>query len=329
MARLWPWLRTLAAVGILVTLAWRLGTDAVVAGLRAITSWSVLAALGIGLLTTVLSAWRWCVVARGLGLPLTLRTAVSDYYRGLLLNSVLPAGVLGDVHRAVNHGSRTGDLGRGVRAVVFERFAGQVVLVAVGVAVLFTQPRLFAALAVDVTPSPAAVITAVAVLALAAGTAAVLAGRSTAVRRGLRATWVDARLGLLSRHTLPKVLLSSAATVAGHVAMFVIAARVAGSSASIGQLVPLVVLALLVMALPLNVGGWGPREAFLAVAFGAAGLGAAQGLTTAVVYGVLAMIAGLPGVLVLFRGLGLAVEHREVRPERVDQPRQQVPSLVG
>jgi uncharacterized membrane protein YbhN (UPF0104 family) len=329
MSKLWPWLRNLMAVGILVALGWRLGTDAFVAGLRAISAWSVLAALGIGLLTTVLSAWRWCVVSRGLGLPLALRTAVSDYYRGLLLNSVLPAGVLGDVHRAVNHGRQSGDIGRGVRAVVFERFAGQAVLIAIGVGVLFTQPVLVSELAVDFTPSPTVVITVLAVLALAAGVAVVLAGRSTKVRRGLRTTWVDARFGLLSRHTLPKVVFSSAATVVGHVALFVVAARVAGSSASIGQLVPLIVLALLVMGLPINVGGWGPREAFLAVAFGVSGLGATQGVTTAVVYGVLAMIAGLPGVLVLFRRRELRVEHREVPAERLDQPRQQIPAFAG
>ncbi|MCU1680008.1 MAG: hypothetical protein JWQ81_747 [Amycolatopsis sp.] len=329
MSKLWPWLRLFLAVGILVALGWRLGTDAFVAGLRAISVWSVLAALGIGLLTTVFSAWRWCVVARGLGLPLTLRTAVADYYRSLLVNSVLPAGVLGDVHRAVDHGRQSGDLGRGVRAVVFERLAGQVVLLAIGVAVLVTQPALVSGLALDLTPSPMVVVMIVAVLAGAAVGGVVLAGRSAKIRQGLRRTWVDARSGLLNRHTLPKVLFSSAATVVGHVALFVVAARVAGSTATIAQLLPLIVLALLVMAVPVNVGGWGPREAFLAVAFGAAGLGATQGLTTAVVYGVLAMIAGLPGVLVLFRRRALRVEQFQVLPERLDQPRQHGPALVG
>ena len=38
-----------------------------------------------------------------------------------------------------------------------------------------------------------------------------------------------------------------------------------------------------------------------AVAFSAAGLGAAQGLTAAVVYGVLGTIACLPGLVVLLR----------------------------
>jgi uncharacterized membrane protein YbhN (UPF0104 family) len=53
------------------------------------------------------------------------------------------------------------------------------------------------------------------------------------------------------------------------------------------------------MALPLNIGGWGPREGVTAVAFGTVGFGAAQGLTTAVVYGVLSLIACLPGAAVL------------------------------
>lgn len=310
--RLWAWLRLGVAVAILVALGLRLGADAFVDGFRAISPWSMVAALGIGLLTTLCSAGRWCVVARRLGLPLTLGTAVSDYYRGLLLNAVLPAGVLGDVHRAVSHGRRAGDLGRGVRAVVFERFAGQVVLIVTAVVVLVSQPAMVSAMA------PGAVITSLTVLIVAGGV--VVFWR----RRALATTWADLRLGLLSRAALPPVMVLSAATVAGHVALFLVAARVAGSAATVAQLVPLAVLALLVMALPINVGGWGPREAFLAMAFGATGLGAAQGLTTAVVYGVLALIAGLPGALVLFR-----TKDRQVRPERGHQPGEQVLALAG
>ncbi|WP_033438487.1 lysylphosphatidylglycerol synthase transmembrane domain-containing protein [Saccharothrix sp. NRRL B-16314] len=316
MTRLWAWLRLLGAIGILVALGWRLGTDAFVAGLRAVDGWSVAVALGIGLLTTVAGAWRWCVIARRLGLPLTLGKAVSDYYRALLLNAVLPAGVLGDVHRAVSHGRRSGDVGRGVRAVVFERAAGQVVLVALGAAVLITE-----GVPVELPGQGVLVAASVAVAV------AVAAGRSARVREHLRTAWADARTGLVNAEVLPKVVLLSAAAVAGHVALFVVAARLAGADAPIGRLVPLVVLALLVMAVPVNVGGFGPREAFLAVAFGAAGLGAAQGLTTGVVYGVLALISSLPGVLVLARR-GSA-EQRQAGAERRDEPREQVPALVG
>jgi hypothetical protein len=52
------------------------------------------------------------------------------------------------------------------------------------------------------------------------------------------------------------------------------------------------------MVLP-SVAGWGPREGATAWAFGAAGLGAERGVETAVVYGVLVLVASLPGAAVL------------------------------
>ena len=65
---------------------------------------------------------------------------------------------------------------------------------------------------------------------------------------------------------------------------------------------PLALLVLLAMALPLNIAGWGPREGVAAWAFGAAGLTAAQGVATAVTYGVLVLVASLPGAGVLVAG---------------------------
>src|SRR5689334_7773453 len=81
--------------------------------------------------------------------------------------------------------------------------------------------------------------------------------------------------------------------------MFVVAARAAGSHAPFLRLLPLMMLALFAMTLPVNIGGWGPREGVTAWAFGAAGLGATQGLTIAVLYGLFAFVAALPGVVVI------------------------------
>jgi broad specificity phosphatase PhoE/uncharacterized membrane protein YbhN (UPF0104 family) len=321
MRRLWRYLRVLVGVGIVVALVARLGTATVVDGLRAIGPGAVLAALGIGLLTTVFSAWRWCLVVRGLGLRLPLGTAVADCYRALFLNSVLPAGVLGDVHRAVSHGRQSGDVGRGVRAVVLERSAGQVVLLVVGVGVLLAQPTLLAAFVDGLVPGlgfAAGVLAALAVVIVLG----VCAARAPRIRSALRTALADARAGLLSRGTWPGVVLLSAAALAGYLVLFVVAARIAGSEATIGQLLPLLVLALFAMALPLNVGGWGPREAVTTVAFGAVGLDATQGLTAAVVYGVLSLIACLPGVgVLLLRG---PISRRLRRP--VDDTRDPAPA---
>ena len=65
------------------------------------------------------------------------------------------------------------------------------------------------------------------------------------------------------------------------------------------RLWPLAMLVLLAMAVPLNVAGWGPREGVAAWAFAAAGLGAGAGVATTVVYGVMSLVAVLPGALVL------------------------------
>ncbi len=289
---------TIAGVVILTVLTWRLGTGVFLDGLRRIDGPTLLAALGIGLLTTVFSAWRWCVVARGLRLGLPLAAAVADYYRALFLNAALPGGVLGDVHRAVRHGQSAGDVGRGVRAVVLERVAGQAVLAVVGAAVLLTQPSPV----LDETRHLVVLLAAVSLCGIV--TAGAVRGRNRAPRasrrgRAVRAALTEARGALLARGSWPGVLVSSVVVLAGHVLMFLLAARVAGSGASAAELVPLALLALIAMGLPLNVGGWGPREGVTAWAFGAAGLGAAQGLGVAVVYGVLSFAASLPGAAVL------------------------------
>jgi uncharacterized membrane protein YbhN (UPF0104 family) len=286
---------TVAGALILGALLWRLGTGVLLDGLRRIDLSTLLVALVIGVVTTVLSAWRWALVARGLRIRLPLGTAVADYYRALFLNAALPGGVLGDVHRAVRHGQSAGDMGRGVRSVVLERVAGQVALTVVGGVVLLTMPSPVLAETRHFAP-----LVALAVVGALAVVAALRMNRAPSRRgRALRATLVEAREGLLSRRNWPGVVVSSLLVLAGHLAMFVLAARVAGSGASVAALLPLAVLALVAMGLPLNVGGFGPREGVAAWAFGAAGLGASSGVAVAVVYGVLSFVAALPGLVVL------------------------------
>jgi uncharacterized membrane protein YbhN (UPF0104 family) len=302
----WPWLRTLIGLGILAGLLWWHSTAAFVDALHAIDAGAVVIALAVGLATTVLSAVRWWLVAQRLGLHLPLPAAVADYYRSQFLNAVLPAGVLGDVHRAVSHGHRSGDVARGVRAVFLERIAGQGVAVVAGALALFAHPALVSAMAPALIPAGALVV---AVLVLARWR-----------HRALASTFADLRAVL---GAWPSIVALSVAALAGHLALFVVAARLVGSTAPLLTLVPLLLLALLVMVLPVNVGGWGPREAVLSLALGAAGLGSAQGLTVSVVYGVLSFVACLPGAGTLL------LKHREHVPERRDEAPQSLPPLVG
>jgi uncharacterized membrane protein YbhN (UPF0104 family) len=286
--------RVLGGVAILAVVVWRIGAGPFLDGLRTVSVRSLVAAAGIGVLTTVCCAWRWRLVARGLGVAVPVRAAVAAYYRSQFLNMVLPGGVLGDVHRGVSHGRDVGDVARSLRAVAWERFAGQAVQVLLAIVVLAALP----------SPARSALPTVVAA-GLGLALVCVLLGRArhrdggSRWARTLRAAHTDLRQGVLARRVWPPIVLLSAAVVAGHAAVFVIAARTAGTGADIVRLLPIALLVLLAMGLPTNIGGWGPREGVAAWAFAAAGLGAAQGVATAVVYGVMTLVACLPGAIVL------------------------------
>ena len=291
------WLKLLAGGAILAALAWRLGAGPFLDGIAKVDVRAVAAATVLTLLTTVCTAWRWRLVARSLGLELSLRSAILAYYRSQFMNTVLPGGVLGDVHRGVAHGRDSGDVGRGLRAVAWERIGGQLVQLGLAVVVLALLPSPVR----SSMPLLAVAAGAIAVGAVVAFRALPAAG-APAWRRTVRTAAADVRDGLLTARTWPGVVMASAAAMAGHAGIFLIAARTAGPVASTMQMLPLAMLLLLAMSVPTNIAGWGPREGAAAWAFSAAGLGAGQGVTVAVSYGVLVFVACLPGAVVLAVG---------------------------
>jgi len=273
-------------------LVWRLGASPFLDGVRVVDIRALAAAAALAVLTTVCCAWRWKIVARGLGVDLPLPAAVAAYYRSLFLNVTLPGGIVGDVHRGVSHGRDVSNVGRALRAVAWERFAGQVVQLVLTVVVLL------------VLPSPVhSAMPFVAIAVVVAVSCVVVAAR---VRPGGGSAWArlrsavagDIRDVVLARRAWLAIALASALVVGGHAVTFLIAARTAGITAPASQVLPLALLVMLIMVVP-SVGGWGPREGGTAWAFGAVGLGASRGVTTAVVYGVLVLVATLPGAAVL------------------------------
>jgi hypothetical protein len=276
----WRWARLLGGGAVLAVLFWRLGTGPFLDAIRTIDGWSLLAATCIAGLTTVCCAWRWSLVARGLGVAVPLSTAATAYYRSQFLNTTLPGGVLGDVDRAVRHGRDVGDQNRAMRAVGWERLAGQVIQIVLVVTVLL------------LLPSPVrSSMPVVAMAVMTAGLGVIVVSRMVLhggpSRWGLvvRTAGADLRGGLLARQAWPGIVIASVVAVAGHAATFLIAARTAGSTASPARMLPLALLVLLAMGLPTNIAGWGPRE------------GVAAWVTTAVVYGVMVLVANLPGAV--------------------------------
>jgi uncharacterized membrane protein YbhN (UPF0104 family) len=314
-----PVLRLAAGAAVLWFLARQVGGGPFANGLRAVTWPAILAVAALTVATTACSAWRWRAVARALGVSLDLRPAIGAYYRSLFLNSVLPGGVIGDVHRAVAHGRRAGDVARGLRAVAWERLCGQVIQAVVTAVVLLT-------ISSPVRPALPYILGGVAALAGCAALVlrhAARGGRSP-LPRAARALAGDLRGGLLAARVWPRLVLASVLVVAGHTATFVIAARVAGVTAPLGELVALLMVVQVAQVIPLGIGGWGLREGAAAWAFSAAGLGAATGVTAAALYAVLMLIAVSPGAGLL---AGDAVRRRRgSRVSRRDSRRGQGPA---
>ena len=306
----WTWGRLVGSAVTLAVVVWRLGAGPFLDGLRMVDGGALAAATGLAALTTVCCAWRWKLVAGGLGVDLPLPAAVAAYYRSQFLNVTLPGGIVGDVHRGVSHGRDVSDVGRALRAVAWERLAGQVVQIVLTVIVLLALPS-----PVRSSMPPAAIAVVVAAFGVVLVARARPGGGRSAWARIRNAVAGDIRDGLLARRAWLGVALASALVVAGHAITFLIAARTAGVIAPASRMLPLALLVMLAMALP-SVGGWGPREGATAWVFGAAGLGAEHGVATAVVYGVMVLVACLPGAAVLV----VTWFRRPRRPGRTEPP---------
>lgn len=303
-------LRLVIPVAVLVFLVAQVGTGGFADAVRVLRPDAIAAALALGFGYTALSALRWAYVARLVGLPLGFRPALAAYYRASFLNGVLPTGVAGDIERAVRHGRETDDLGRGARAVILERTAGQAaLLITTAVALVVKAPGLPSGLR---ERGEILVLAASGVLVLLT-VLVLLAGR---IPR-LRSTVADLR-AVVAPRAWPVLLGLSVGALACYIGLFLVAARATGATAPTLELIPLLLLALLAMALPVSLAGWGPREATAAAAFGAAGLSASQGVAVAAGYGLLVLVAALPGAAVLAVGVVTGVRRGTVGRRRAE-----------
>jgi glycosyltransferase 2 family protein len=202
----WAWGRVGGPAIVMAIVVWRLGTSPFLAGLRSVNSGALSAAVGVAVVTTVCCAWRWKLVAGGLGLELSLTEAVAAYYRSLFLNVTLPGGVVGDIHRGISHGREASDVGLALRSVAWERFAGQVVQILLTVVVLLALP------------SPVHAYMPWATIAICAAVLGLLLLLRHQRADGGRSVWArvrrtaaeDIRKGLFARRAWPGVALASA-----------------------------------------------------------------------------------------------------------------------
>ena len=257
-ARWGPWIRAAIGVAILAAIVAVVGAEPFVRGLAAVSPAAVGAAALLAAAATAAAAWRWRILAGRMGLRLGWLESIGAYYRSQFLNTVLPGGVVGDVHRAVVHGRSVDQVAQAARAVAAERAAGQAVQLVLAVGVLAAIG--FSAYSPAMTVLLVAVMLAFAAFAIAAANrrARSALGREWAILRGAFAT-PGAVLG---------VVASSTVVVVAHVATFLVACAAVGIDAPAERVGAAAVVAVLASSIPLSIGGWGPREGAAAWAWG-------------------------------------------------------------
>ncbi|GAB3386810.1 lysylphosphatidylglycerol synthase transmembrane domain-containing protein [Humibacter soli] len=286
--RFHAWARPVAGVLVLAAVVGRVGAAPFVQGVLSIDLRAVAAALVLCAISTAVLAWRWRIIANRLGARISFPRAIGMYYRSQFFNTVLPGGVLGDVHRAVAHGRDAGDLPQASRAVAIERVAGQLVQSTLTVIVLLLVGSEFAGWAFLALAIGLAVLVVAIVVVVA----------SRPLRRIVARELAELRVGIGSAKVLLQVIATSVVALACHVALLAVAVAAVGEHLPPVKLIAAALVVLLGSAIPVNIGGWGPREGVAGWVFAMAGLGADAGVAASTTFGVLAMIALVPGAVV-------------------------------
>lgn len=260
--------------------------------------WLVLA-LTVTVLQTALSAWRWRFTASHLGLSLSWRHALGDYYLACFANQALPGGVLGDAWRAQRHARSSGQRGAAWQAVILERASGQVLVALLSLLALALMPTWRHALASFAISSVPWLVLALIVLTVV----------SVIVVRLVLQHWPEAvasfrealKRAVLARKAWPSQLFSSLLIVASYALVFALAARAIGVLLPWYQLMLVALPVLLAMLIPLSVAGWGWREAMAGALWFSLGQPPEQGIGISIAYGAIVALGATPGILVWLR----------------------------
>jgi glycosyltransferase 2 family protein len=128
----WFWLRLIGSVVLVGYIAWKTDWSRIATAFNNLDSRFWFAALGLQLITQVISTWRWRMLAEPFKLGGTFREYLSYYFVGMFFNLVLPTSVGGDVVRAwyLAHRQKeaTGKRMPAFLSVLADRVSGVVVL---------------------------------------------------------------------------------------------------------------------------------------------------------------------------------------------------------
>lgn len=261
-----------------------------------------------------LGAVRWQVVMRALGLAMPFRSVCAIYASSTFFSMVLPGGAGGDAVRIWMTRKAGLPMSSAFSSVILERAVtvlGLILLVTV------TEPLLLARF--PDLPVPWAFPALSVACLIGFGFLCLLDRLPLSLRRwslvrGLAAIAVDARTLLCD---LRRFFLALAIAILGHanlsLAVYALAVGL-GLDVRAVDCLALVPPVILVATLPISIAGWGVRETAMVAAFALIGIAPAAAFAVSVLYGLVVIVASLPGGIVWLMRDGRAARLEEEAP---------------
>jgi uncharacterized protein (TIRG00374 family) len=247
------------------------------------------------LMVVALNAARWLLVARICRVQMPWWQSFQWTMVGHFFNQIFPSSVGGDVVRGVLAGRGIDDMGGAFSSIALERVVGFIALltlIAVG------QPLLIARLHDQSISNLALAVVLVSLCALAA---AFVLAKLVGDRRSGRLQAAAHRLASDTGRLMASPMMTALALLisfAMHGSNLVLTAAVAnhlGADLSLLDVLLVVPTIILIASLPISIGGWGVREAALAIGFSGLGQPVSVAVATSLIIGLANLVSALPG----------------------------------
>jgi uncharacterized protein (TIRG00374 family) len=273
----------------------------------AIWQWFLLA-LVLLLIGQIVNAVRWAVLSRPLGLPGGWADYIKLYFVGAFFNAFLPGVIGGDVVKAYYLSRDTRQVARPMTSVFMDRNVGVGGLLSVGCVSSLLHP-----VSLGETPLTPILVTLLAGYVLLNW--AILSPRvhrfTIGVLDRIGLAFFSKRLHNLFeafgvyRHCPRRVglmlMLAAGVHLFSYVAIFFIGKSLGAQVPLHYYLVFIPVIAIISM-LPISVGGLGVRETAFLTLFGSVGLPAEQSVSLGLLWYVIVLLIGVPGIVFYLRG---------------------------
>ena len=246
--------------------------------------------------TQIISSLRCAYVARTLGGHLDLATSMRAHFVGLWFNQVLPSSFGGDIMKMSILKRQVG-LSIGTRAILIDRFSGLMLLLLVLSVQLPFYSIYFGGDHWLVSIGWTALVAFFAAAAIS-GVAASINGKYNFPFGVRHAVELVADVWSFRRgRTLWEQFWTSFVVHVNSVLSFVLIGFALDVHISLVAYVLLVPVVFIVALIPVSFAGWGVREAGAILVFSTVGISKESALGMSVSFGMLLLIAGLPGLI--------------------------------